>query len=305
MKRRGLAGALALVWSVTLPAAADDPGAAEALFQKAKTLKEQGKVAEACPLFEESYRLDPAPGTLLNMAACSRLAGKTATAWGQFIEAGRAFRRKNDARRAEFAEQQAKEVEPLLAHVVLKAAKPVAGLVVKRDGAVLTSSSFDTPMPVDPGSHEVVAEAPGFAKVTLKLEAVARTTTEWVIPELTVAAARDTSGSGSGATQRIAGFVVGGAGLAGLVTGVVFLGLTAARSGELEELCPNQRCATADAQAALNEAELFANLANGLLIAGGVVAATGLVVVLTAPSDESAQVSVQASPAGARLSVRF
>lgn len=298
-----LASACAISLTLSMPARADDPGAAEVLFQKAKTLKEKGKVAEACPLFEESYRLDPAPGTLLNMAACSRLAGKTATAWGQFIEAGRVFRRKNDVRRAEFAEQQAKEVEPLLAHVVLKAAKPVAGLVVKRDGAALTSSSFDTPVPVDPGPHEVVAEAPGFKKVTLKLEAVARTTTEWLIPELTVAPAIDTSSPGT--TQRIAGFVVGGAGLAGLVTGVVFLGMTAARSSDLEELCPDQRCVTAEGQAALNEAELFANLANGLLIAGGVVAATGLVVVLTAPSDEPAAVSLRVRPGGADLRVRF
>ena len=52
-------------------AKANDPAAAEALFLEARDLFVAGKVAAACTKFESSYKLDPAPGTLLNLAACN------------------------------------------------------------------------------------------------------------------------------------------------------------------------------------------------------------------------------------------
>lgn len=287
---------------------ARDPAGAEVLFQKGRLLMETGKLTEACPIFEESYRLDPAPGTLLNIAACSRLSGKTATAWGQFLEAERAFVRKGDPRRAAFAKQQAGEIEPMLAHVIVRADKPVAGLVIRRDGTTLTAAALETKLPIDPGKHVVVAEAEGYERVELTFEAEARTTAEWTIPELVPVQVKasdllppDTNGRRD--TQRIAGFVVGGVGLSSLVAGGVFIGLTAMQSSDLEALCPTKRCTTAEGVDALAKAEQFANAANGLLIAGGVLAATGLIVVLTAPSDDSDDLAVSLAPAPTGLAL--
>ncbi len=296
---------------------ASDPGAAEALFQKARTLMEQGKLVEACPIFDESYRLDPAPGTLLNLAACSRHKGKTATSWGQFVEAGRAFRRKGDERRALFAEGQAKELEPMLAHVVLSAEAPPPGLSITRDGVELSAASLGLKLPVDPGRHELVLRAPGHKSRTQTFDAEARKTVELVLDPLspgedepkieapTPAPPGVDPGPADrrGPNQRLAGFIVGGVGLASLAVGAVFVGLTAQRSGELDDLCPAQRCTTAEAKDALSEANIFANVANGMLIAGGVVAAAGLVVVLTAPSSDPDVVRVQIGPALGGLSV--
>lgn len=300
------------------PAPAVDPAAAEALFAKGRKLMESGKNAEACPIFDESYRLDPAPGTLLNIAACSRIAGKTATSWSQFVAAGREFRRRNDPRRAAFAEDQAKSIEPMLAYVRIHVSEPVPGLTITRDGTVLKEASLDTKLPMDPGAHDVVVEAQGRKRVVLKLEAEARTTKDWIIPPLEIdpdagkKKSGDTAASDElaarGRTQRIAGIVVGSVGIASLIAGAVFVGLSATRASDLEGLCPNKRCSTDEAKSALDEANLFSNAANGLLIAGGVVAATGLVVILTAPSAPSvkgAQVELAPAPGGARLFVRF
>ncbi|NUP10356.1 MAG: tetratricopeptide repeat protein [Polyangiaceae bacterium] len=284
---------------------ASDPAGAEVLFQKGRAHMEQGDLAKACPIFDESYRLDPAPGTLLNIAACSRTAGKTATAWSQFVEAGRAFKRKGDARRAAFAEKQAAEIEPSLAYVVVRAERPVPKLVIVRDGTELTTASLETKLPMDPGEHVVIARAEGYEEITLRLSAEPRATTDWVIPEL-VAAKAKTPDKGApvaivdppdrGRTQRIAGIVVGSVGLAALTAGAVFVGLTASKSSDLEELCPDKRCTTPEGNDALSEAGVFANAANGLLIGGAALAATGLVVILTAPSSERDDLSVRIVP---------
>jgi hypothetical protein len=39
---------------------------------------------------------------------------------------------------------------------------PVEGLEVRRDGAAVTGSEWGNPIPVDPGAHEITANAPGY-----------------------------------------------------------------------------------------------------------------------------------------------
>jgi hypothetical protein len=174
-------------------------------------------------------------------------------------------------------------------------------MLVRRDGTELTPASFDTKLPMDPGQHVVIAEAKGFQRVELTFSAVPQTTKEWIIPPLAPekkVAVQPDEPSGRGRTQQVVGFAMGGTGVNGLVAGFIFVGLTAWRSGDLEELCPNQRCTTQEGKDALAEADRFANAANGLLIAGGALAATGLVLILTAPSDDDVTVTVVPSASG-------
>src|SRR5688572_24536755 len=64
----------------------DSVAAAEQIFEQARAAFDRGDYATACPLFEASQKLDPALGTLLNMATCYEKAGQLASAWGRYRE---------------------------------------------------------------------------------------------------------------------------------------------------------------------------------------------------------------------------
>ena len=136
---------------------------AEALYQQGRLLVAEGKYDEACPKFAESYRLEPATGTLLNLAACHEAQGKIATAWIQFSDAFVASRRDRREDRMKFAQEHMAALEPKLSRLTLvvppNADEP--GLELMLDGAPVGSAARGVPTPIDPGRHVVAAKAPG------------------------------------------------------------------------------------------------------------------------------------------------
>src|SRR4051812_5323242 len=80
MKRSLFLASVALAALQVSPALAQDPAAAEALFNKGVTEMQAGHFDVACPAISESQRLDPRPGTLFTLAECEAKSGKIATA---------------------------------------------------------------------------------------------------------------------------------------------------------------------------------------------------------------------------------
>lgn len=153
-----LSGALAL----GTPAHADDaldPAALD-LFQRGRRLIKDGDWEGGCAAIDASLRRASSVSARLNLALCQEHQGKVASAWAT-VERARAENRetRGEARRAELAktaEELALRLGPRLPR--LRVTSPsLAGARVTEGGRELPA---DTPVPLDPGSHELVLSAP-------------------------------------------------------------------------------------------------------------------------------------------------
>ena len=158
-----LIGAVAIVGRA--PAAhaqAEDQAAARALFAEGRSLMKAGKYANACPKLEAARKLYTSAGILLNLADCHEKIGRTASAWTEFGEAAAVAKRTNRDDDAEEATRRQTALEPSLPRFTIRVAHAVPGLGVKRDGAPIAPAAWGAALPVDPGAHEIRAEAVGF-----------------------------------------------------------------------------------------------------------------------------------------------
>ena len=298
----------ALSPTVHAQSSSEQAASAETLFREAKALMEDGNYASACPKLAASQRLDPAVGTMLNLAICHQEVGMTASAWAEYLRAASMARRKGQADREKYARERATALESRLTRLAFTVAEEslVTGLEVRRDGILVESATWATATPVDPGTHVITALAPGKRewRTTVDVSGEGKTFTvdvpalEDAPPEATAAAQpppasqpgstgatfSSTPGSDSGIsgdTQRTLGILVGGVGLAGVTVGSIF-GLSASNKWN-DTSCPSNVCPTAEQQDRAEDAKRLATISTWTLAGGGVFLATGVVLYLTAP----------------------
>ncbi len=145
---------------------------AEALYRQARDLMAAGDYEHACPKFAESQRLDPATGTLLNLASCHERQGRLATAWLEYADVIAAARRDAREDRVQYASERMAELEPKLSRLTLVLAPDAEtpGLDIELDGAKVGRAVLGAPTPVDAGPHTVQVLAPGKKPLTLRVE---------------------------------------------------------------------------------------------------------------------------------------
>jgi hypothetical protein len=289
------AGILTLSTQARAQKSTEQKAAAEALFRDGRKLFQQNKLAEACPKFEESQRLDPSPGTLLNLATCHEKEGKLATAWSEFKDVLARATLDNRPEREKTARERIAAIEPKLGKLVVDIApvNVVPGLTVTRGGVSVTSAAFGTPIPVDAGKYTLQVTAPGYTPWETKVEITNGKEARISIPALVkvpveapVVAAKDDDPKEPpppppSSSKRTIGYVVGGVGLVGLGVGTFFGLRTLSQKSASDDACVGG-CSPQGA-AAMDDAYKAATYANIGLGVGLVGVGVGTYLILTSP----------------------
>ncbi|HEU4412046.1 MAG TPA: hypothetical protein VFS43_42790 [Polyangiaceae bacterium] len=314
------------------------------LFKRGRLLMEAKRYGEACSLFAESYRLDPTGGTLLNLAYCNEQDNRTATAWAYYQDLlDRSLREKRNDR-ARYAQERLAALEPKLPRwtLLIGTNEKLSGVEVLRDGQSVPRPLWGTPVPVDPGTHQVEVRATDHKHWTGTFRAVAAQAATTEVPPLEmqpatppasapeseaptpatliVEAPRESlppaeaphSAPGSSTGRTVAGAILGGVGALGLGLGTYF-GLTAfARHDKVQSLCRGpdgcEGAERADADELNQEGRLYAHLSTASFGVGVVGLGLGAYLLFIAPgpsSKASASTSVvpQIAPRSAGLSL--
>ena len=301
---------LALAAMTSHPARAQTAGesgnVAEALFRDGVMLFEAGKVHEACEKFAESFRLDPANGTLQNLALCHEREGKTASAWAEFAQlAGRAAQAEQ-REREQMARARAAQLAPRVTRVLLAFGDARNVERVEVDGQELGRAAWTSPLPLDPGTHTFVFAAKGKKSQSRSLRVAAEgqllrvdvPTLEAEAPSPAIeSVARDDAKVG-----RTAAIIAGGVGIVAVGVGT-FFGLRAlAKKSDGDAHCAGRVC---DAQGLALEDQAHASATASTIAFGAGLAALGIGAYLWLTSPVRIVPEVHARGAGIHAEMRW
>jgi tetratricopeptide (TPR) repeat protein len=281
-----------LLFSGLAHAQSEDQAAARTLFNEGKKLLEQKQYPAACAKLDAARKLYVSAGILLNLADCYDKIGRSASAWTEFGEAASAAENANRTDQVKEAKRRQAAIEPKLARLLVRVPRAVKGLSIKRNESALGAAAWGAAIPVDPGTHEIRAEASGYETWTKSVEVtVAGQTTTVDVPELHrsaatapipttpsenlsrerkevgAAAESDTGTTPAASRSHVLDWVLIGSGVAiGLGGGSLML----------VESNRAQQARDRDDLAAYNQTKTAYYVGLGGAIAGGAVAATGM-----------------------------
>lgn len=212
---------------------------------------EGGNCRTGEPLLERAERLHHATVHLQYLARCKLGEGHLVAAtemWRQIIREG-APPGSSPAVQAAIAEANAQlpRTLPRLASTTVRVKSEYANIEVKVDGSAVPPELLGAQQVIDPGEHQLEADAPGFAHFSKHWSVAEGKTAEVVIVLAPTSNGGDvaigtpeggtpaTKASGSG--LRTAGFIVGSAGLAAMVAGTVTLLTWKNKESSLADKC--------------------------------------------------------------------
>lgn len=307
-----------------------DPAAA-ALFRKGRTLVAQGDWAAGCEKFRESLARHASASTVLNLAQCAEHEGKTASAWALYQRAQVVNRetRLEGRRRVldEIASAGIARLEPTLPRLIVIVSNSPEGVDVQESGRSLP---LEEAVPLDPGTHEISASAPGFEPFARSVALVAGKTTRLEIeltplpaePKAAAPLAPHRKGPTPAATDTTRpepadevptwAWVVGGGGIVATGVAVFFVFDAIDARNQLVQKCGSDLVCTEDPTfdpGPLNSRKNRSiGLAGGLGAAGAVAITASAVAILSArsrPARASGGVWLAPQSAGGSLSLQF
>ncbi|WP_437946517.1 hypothetical protein WME98_37465 [Sorangium sp. So ce296] len=293
---------LAPVTARAQPVAPQRETTVQALYEQATSEMDAGRYERACPRLEEVVRLAPdALGAKLTLGECYEGWGKLASAWSQYVLVEGEATKVGDLDRQMKAAGKSAALKPKLATLTIEvpaSVRSVPGLTITRDGLPVREAQWSVPLPLDVGRHEIVVSGRGYKTSKQQIE-IAADGHRVAVPVPPLESMTSAGSNPERPWQRPAAIVAIGLGGAGLAVGAVLGGLAIARNQESND----GHCSAQDRcdPAGLDLRRQAVGLGNGstvALVTGGLLAAGGAVLFVTAPSQ--AQRDGRAQSRGAR-----
>jgi hypothetical protein len=288
-----------------------DRATARALAREAEDAFKKNDFGRAADLYGRADALVHAPTLLLGLGRAQAGLGKLVAAQETFARIVRegvapgappAF-----AKALETAKEELEALAPRIPTVIIQVTGAPSATVTL-DGAPVPSASLGVKRPVDPGKHVVQAKADGYAPaeatftiaerksetVTLELKRTGGVAPVPVVapppastpPPAEPAPAKPPEPADQPAapssTRKILGWVALGVGAGGIGMGAVTGGLALGKHGKLADACTDGRCSP-DQAGVITNYHTLSTLSTVGFIAGGALAAGGVILILTAP----------------------
>jgi hypothetical protein len=300
------APALLALLLAAAPAAAQvsdaDRATARALAQQGQEALESKAWAVAVERFGRADALVHAPTLMLGLARAEVGMGR----WVAALEHYSRILREGVApgsppawgKALQEAQKELAAFEPRVPAVLIEvkgAGAPTAKVSV--DGTRVPAAALGVNRPVDPGRRTVRAEAEGYAPVEVVVDLgegrIERVTLQI---DQRVAAPPPLAPPPASPLKTI-GFVGIGVGGAALVVGAIAGGMAMSKHGALASTCPNGHCT--GQQSAIDSYNLVGGVSTAGFVAGGILVAAGVVLVLVAPKDPAPKEATVAPVIGA------
>jgi hypothetical protein len=288
---------------------------AEALFQKGLAAMERKDFDAACSAFDESARIDPAPGTIYNLADCEASRGHYASSWQWFSQVTEKLP-ENDERRP-VVEQRINALKAHLGFLTVRLG-PMAPpeTTVSLDATALGAASLGFALPVDPGTHHIVVSAEGRAPKELDFpihegeqrellvepgpapgsaEPVAAPPLPAPAPPQPLEPAPAPVHSGHG--TRDIGYVVGGVGVVGVTTALVLGGIALGKKATVDNHCTASAgtCNSQEGIDASSSGKTLTTVSTVSFIVGAAALGAGIYLVVSS-KDHAPQTALSVTP---------
>ncbi len=293
-----------------------DKGQAREFGSQAIAAGDHGDWAKAEDLFRRAEELYDAPTLLLGLA-------RARVHLGKYVEASEAYHRI-------LAQALPANASPALRQAVDDAKKEIASVEAKRGGLTINVTGADHPVvtldgmsipaaalggerPVNPGNHAIHVEAEGFdpsdtttsvteggtatANIVLKHREAAAAQAPSAAPAPAAPAPSAGGGMSTGKVVGVAGIGVGAVGLVvGVITGALAMGKHSDLTSSPCATAPCSQSALTTYQSTDSSYSTLSTVSTVGFIAGGVLAAAGVVLFISAPKGDKAPASAWIAP---------
>lgn len=270
----------------------DELEKARTLFKEGVALSAANNCAAALTKYRAVANVKMTAQVAFNIAECEERLGKLVSALGNYRVA--AVQAEGDAKSKDVSSRVGARIdalEPRIPRLIIKRGKGADTALIELDGSELGASQLSAEIPVDPGSHTVVAKIgdKAYLHETILLEEKAARTFEVQLdlpppkiekPVIEAPPPPPPPPPPQG-RSKIPGAVLLGVGVASAAVGVGFIVLRGGTLSELDKKCGGDTSCPPSAAPLADQGKLYTGLAEATFAVGVVGVITGVVLLAT------------------------